>query len=235
MPEPVQYALAEGIATLTLDDGKANALSIDMIAAINAALDRAVQDRAAVLLAGRAGTFSAGFDLKTMAAGGDGARRMLRAGFELGERLLSFRAPVVAACTGHALAMGSFLLLSVDERIGADGAFRIGANEVAIGLTMPRFAIAITRQRLAPAHFHRAVINAEIYTPADAVAAGFLDRVVAPERVLDEARAAAVRLARLPRAVHTDTKLRAREPALREVRAGIEADDVDFSAFSRPR
>lgn len=230
----VAYQLDGKVATLTMDDGKVNVISSAMIQALNAALDRAVADRAAVILAGRAGTFSAGFDLPTMAKGGAPAVAMLEGGFRLAERLLSFPAPVVAACGGHALAMGVFLLLAADYRVGADGAFKVGANEVAIGLTMPRFGVEMCRQRLAPAHFHRAVINAEIYTPADAVSAGFLDRVVAPEQVMAEAQAAMGKLAALSRTTHTATKLRTREAALTAIRAAIDADIAEFRSLLKP-
>src|SRR6185436_15060577 len=194
-----------------MDDGKVNALSLDMFGELGAAFDRAKADRAAVLLCGREGVFSAGFDLRVLRAGGADATAMVRTGFELAERILAFPAPVVIACTGHAIAMGVFLVLSGDYRVGTAGRHRIGANEVAIGLTMPFFAIEMCRQRLAPAHFHRAVINAEMYAPEDAVAAGFLDRVVLASELRDVARAAAAQLAKLDRDVHTATKLRARD------------------------
>jgi enoyl-CoA hydratase len=151
-------------------------------------------------------------------------------GFELSERILSFPAPVVVACTGHALAMGAFLLLSGDYRVGADGAYKIGANEVAIGLTMPFFGVEICRQRLSPSHFHRAVINAEIFPPADAVHAGFLDRVVPGGDVAGAAFLAATELAKLDVDVHTATKRRARDHALKAIRGAIEADDDIFRA-----
>jgi enoyl-CoA hydratase len=233
MTTRVQYELKDGIAAITLDDGKANVLSLDMLSEINAALDRAAADNAAVLLCGRTGTFSGGFHLPTMMGGGINAVNMLRAGFELSHRLLSFRSPVVAACTGHALAMGAFLLLSVDYRVGADGAFKVGANEVAIGLSMPRFGVEICRQRLSPAHWHRAVINAEIYTPAASVVAGFLDRVVPQESVIEEARAELQKLAKYSRSVHTATKLRLRESTLAAIRDAIEKDDVEFRGLMK--
>jgi enoyl-CoA hydratase len=228
MPNLVSYALDGPIATITMDDGKRNALSLPMLAEINAALDRAKADRAVVVLAGREGVFSAGFDLRTLGSGGPDAARMVVTGFELGERLLSFAAPVVVACPGHAIAMGVFLLLSGDYRIGTSGPFRIGANEVAIGITMPLFGVEMCRQRLAPAHFNRAVINAEIYTPEDAVAAGFLDRVVPASGLGEAARSAALALAKLDLDVHTATKLRAREQALKAIHAAIEADDPNL-------
>jgi enoyl-CoA hydratase len=224
----VSYQAADGIATITLDDGKANVISPALLTELHAALDRAAAERAAVLLTGRAGMFSGGFDLKILMAGGPAAQDLLIRGFETAERLLSFPHPVVVACSGHALAMGVFLVLSGDHRIGAEGPFKIGANEVAIGLTMPRFGVEICRQRLAPAWFHRSVINAEIHTPEAAVSAGFLDRLVPPAELPAAARAVATTLAKLPRAVHAATKLRAREQALTAIRAAIEGDAREF-------
>jgi enoyl-CoA hydratase len=228
MPGLVAYEIDGPIATITLDDGKRNALSGEMLAQINAALDRAQADRAVVVITGREGVFSAGFDLRTLGSGGPEAASMVVTGFELGERLLSFPAPVVIACPGHAIAMGVFLLLAGDYRIGTSGPFRIGANEVAIGITMPLFGVEMCRQRLAPAHFNRAVINAEIYGPEDAVTAGFLDRVVSPSDLKEAARSTALALAKLDLDVHTATKLRARAQALKAVRAAIEGDDPNL-------
>jgi len=228
MSDIVTYKLEQPICTITLDDGKVNVLSPQMLDEINGALDQAEKDGAAVVLTGRPGKFSAGFDLAVVGRGGDEAVGMLIGGFRLAERLLSFPMPVVIACTGHALAMGSFLLLSVDYRIGADGAHKIGANEVSIGMTMPRFGVEICRQRLAPAHFHRAVIPAEIYSPAGAVEAGFLDQVVPEDELIAAARDKATALAGLSMPAHTATKLRAREEALKAVRAAIEADEAEL-------
>jgi enoyl-CoA hydratase len=223
MPPHVHYQHHDGIAEIRIDDGKVNALSQDLFRELGTAFDRAVADRA-VVLSGRPGLFSAGFDLRVLRAGGAEANALVRTGFELAERILAFPAPVVIACTGHAIAMGVFLVLAGDYRIGAQGAFRIGANEVAIGIPMPHFGIEMCRQRLAPAHFQRAVALAEMYAPEDAVAAGFLDRVVPAADVLRAAREVAAQLAKLPVEVHAASKLRARDHALRAIRAAIEAD-----------
>lgn len=228
MPELVSHRIADGVATITMDDGKVNALSPPMLAGVDAALDRAEADGAVVVLTGRPGVFSAGFDLGVLAAGGPDAVGMLRQGFELAERLLSFPRPVVVACSGHALAMGSFLLLSGDLRIGVEGDRRIAANEVAIGLTMPRAAIEILRQRLTPAHFVRATLLAETFAPEDAIAAGFLDRIVAPEELGAAAREAASQLTTLDAAAHAATKLRARSQLLAALRSAIEADQDEL-------
>ncbi len=224
MGTPVTYELKGNIARITMDDGKVNALSPAMLSGIDAALDRAAADRAPVVLRGRDGVFSAGFHLPTLRAGGPDARDMVGEGFELAVRMLSFPLPVVIACTGHAIAMAVFLLQSGDYRVGASGPYRLTANEVALGITMPRATIEISRQRLAPAHFNRAMINAEVYSPEDAVDAGFLDRVVPPSELDSATRDVAVELGQLDLDAHAATKLAARDQALRAIRAGIEAD-----------
>jgi enoyl-CoA hydratase len=224
----VTYQCKDGIAAINMDDGKMNVMSMRMMSELNLALDRAVADHAVVVLAGRDGVFSAGFDLSVLAAGGDDAFAMLMTGLRLVERLLSHPTPVVIACSGHALAMGAFLVLSADYRIGADGAFKIGTNEVAIGLTMPMSGIEICRQRLATAYFNRAVINAEIFTPSTAVAAGFLDRVVSAAELSEQAHSAAVALAKLDMAAYSATKLRVRAQTLQALALAIESDDAAF-------
>ncbi len=228
MGKPVRYELEGNIARITMDDGKVNALSPEMLQGIDAALDRAAADRAPVVLRGRDGVFSAGFHLPTLRAGGPDARDMVGAGFELAVRMLSFPLPVVVACPGHAIAMAVFLLQSGDYRVGAAGPYKITANEVALGITMPHAAIEICRQRLAPAHFNRAMINAEVYSPDDAVDAGFLDRVVPPSELDRAAREVAIELGRLDQDAHAATKLAVRDQALRAIRAGIEADGGDL-------
>jgi enoyl-CoA hydratase len=232
MAELVSYQLAGGVATIVMDDGKVNALSPAMLAAVNEALDRATADGAVVILTGRTGIFSGGFDLTTLRAGGAGAALMLEQGFLLALRLLEHPAPVVIACNGHAVAMGVFLLLSGDYLIGVDGPFRLVANEVSIGLTMPFAAIELCRQRLAPSHLVRVVGLAEAYAPSDGVAAGFLDRVVEEEDLLETATTVAVGLARLDRLAHTVSKARARQLTVTAIRSGLAIDQEGFGSFT---
>jgi enoyl-CoA hydratase len=220
----VGYQAEDGIATLRMDDGKVNVMSSVMLSEINAALDRAEAEKAVVFLTGRAGVFSAGFDLRVLREGGSPAVSMVRSGFELAERILTFPLPVVMACGGHAVAMGLFLLLSGDYRIGADGPYKLTANEVAIGLTMPHAAIEILRQRLAPAYFNRAVTLAETFAPSDAVAGGLIDRVVPPEELDKAALDVATALTKLDLQAHAASKLRARKQTAVALRAAIEAD-----------
>ena len=237
MPVPAQgelvtYQLVDGTAMIIMDDGKANALSLEMLSALNQALDRAASDDAVVVLTGRHGIFSGGFDLKVLGAGGPDAGAMLEQGFLLALRLLEHPAPLIIACNGHAVAMGIFLLLSGDYRIGINGPFRLVANEVAIGLTMPRAAIEICRQRLTPSHFNRAVILAQNYAPADAVEAGFLDRLVDGPELFETAQKVATELAQLDRAAHVATKSRARESSIAAIRKGLEIDQKIFGSLN---
>lgn len=228
MTDLVTYECSGGIATITLDDGRVNALSPGMLASINLALDRAEADNAVIILTGREGRFSGGFDLKVLRSGGVETADMLNAGFLLSLRLLSFPRPVIIACTGHAIAMGSFLVLSGDYRLGALGDFRIQANEVAIGLVMPRAATEILRQRLTPAAFTTALLLAEPFTPAEAVAAGYLDLAVDAAELMPTARAAAERFLMLDARAHLLSKLRARGPVLAALQEALEADDRDL-------
>jgi enoyl-CoA hydratase len=234
MTELLRYELDGPVATITIDDGKVNCLSLDMLRQLNQALDEAAASGAIVLLSGRDGCFSAGFDLPVLRSGGKAAHELLSAGFELAHRVLSFPAPVLAACTGHAVAMGAFLLLSADVRIGAEGPFRFTANEVAIGMTVPHAALVILRQRLTPADFNRAAVLAEVFSPGNAVAAGFLDRVVPAADLLAVSRETAAALSQLDRPSHTATKLRARKQTLAALRAAIEADEAGWTARFGP-
>lgn len=221
MSEPVTIERRQEVAVLRLDDGKANALSPGMLSAIQAGLDPAEKDASAVLLVGRPGRLSAGFDLKVMQTGPEAARDMVAAGVELLLRLYEFPVPVVTACTGHAIAAGALLLLASDARIGASGEGRIGLNEVAIGMTLPRFALELAQDRLSRRHFTRAVLEAELYAPEEAVDAGYLDRVVEPGALFDTAFAEATRLASLEQPAFRATKRAARAARAEAIRASL--------------
>lgn len=226
MGDAVGYELAGEVAVVRIDDGKANAVSPALIAALGAALDRAEREARAVLLAGRPQRFSGGFDLGIMRQGGDATLALTAAGAELALRIYGFPHPVVIACTGHAIAMGAVLLLAGDSRIGADGDFKIGLNETANGMTLPVFAVELARARLTPRALTRATLLAEIFAPADAAAVGFLDRVVAPEKVLETALAEATRLASAINTVAlARSKQRLRAATIAHIRRTL-ADDM---------
>ncbi len=224
MGQLVTYTLTDGVAVIAMDDGKANAMSLAMQQEINSALDQAETDNAPVIFTGRSGILSAGFDLKTLAAGGQPAVDMLNGGLQLSLRLLSFPMPVIAACGGHAIAMGVFLLLSCDYRIGVKGNFRYTANEVAIGMTMPFSTIEILRQRVTPAALSRSVLLAEVFTPDNAIETGFLDAVVDEAELINAALTTAQSFLALNATAHAHSKKRLREPVISAIKEGLSKD-----------
>lgn len=215
--------LRDGVAHITLDDGKVNAMSAAMLADIGEALDAAEDAGAIAVLRGREGIFSAGFDLPTFARGAAAAREMVAAGARLLERLLGFPRPVVTVCTGHAYPMGAFLMLAADVRFGVEGPWRIGMNEVAIGLTVPRFAMELARHRLAPPGLAR-VATAPLFGPREALRLGYLDRVASPEALDESVEEELGRLGGLDMDHFPATKARANAPVLRALRAALERD-----------
>jgi enoyl-CoA hydratase len=221
---PATITIENDIALIRMDDGKANAINFDMLAALNAALDRAEKEAKAIVIAGREGRFSGGFDLKAFASlGMDGVYKLLDGGAELILRLYGGPLPVVAACTGHAIAMGTFILHACDTRIGAAGDYKIGANEAVTGMNLPIFAIALSQDRLNPRHLTRATVQGFIYDPAGAVEAGYLDYIVAPEQVEAQALAAAAQLAMLPATSYAWNKNAVRKATLDRIRASLNA------------
>ena len=224
MSELVTYNLTDGVATVTLANGKVNAISPDVIAGLNRALDQAEQDKAVVILTGQPGILSGGYDLKVMVSSPQAALDLVAAGSTLARRMLAHPYPIIVACPGHAVAKGAFLLLSSDYRIGVDGPFNIGLNEVKIGMTMHQVGIAIARDRLTTPVFQRSVINAEMFNPQGALSAGFLDRVVAAEELLPVANEVAQQLKGLNMGAHKKTKLKVRKLLLETLDAAIETD-----------
>lgn len=237
--DSVQYSLQNGVATIRIDDGKRNALSPQVLREIYAALDQAEADSATVILTGRESVFSAGFDLKVMRRGGLDALRMLRAGYALTARVLTYPHPVIVACNGHVMAMGVFLMLSADHVIGSRGDFKIAANEVAIGLTMPRVAAAMLRHRLNPAAFQRAVVLSEFFDVEGALIAGFFDEIVEPAALMSRAEARAATAQNLDPRAHAASKRRIRAALVRKIRFSIPLDLMDAALLgargARPR
>jgi enoyl-CoA hydratase len=219
------YSRSGPVGTIVMDDGKANVMSVAMLNALHAAFDQAEKDKTVVILKARGKHFSGGFDLGVFAKGSaEDQYLMVKAGAELALRILSSPTPVVAACQGNAFPMGAFLIMSSDHRIAAEGNYRIGMNEVAIGLTVPRFAIEIARQRLTPAYFSRVVMTAEMFGPAEAVTAGFFDRMVPADALDSAAEEAAQALSTLNMPAHAATKARARGTVIKMIRGMIDED-----------
>jgi enoyl-CoA hydratase len=229
-PAPVTYALEDGVAVLRLDDGKVNVISHRVIDLMHRFLDNAEGEARAVAIIGRPGKLSAGFDLTEMTAGIERTRALVGAGGKLLMRIFGHPQPVVVAVTGHALAAGALLTLSCDTRIGADGPAKIGLNETAIGMGLPLYATELAQARLSPAHLTRGAVQAEIYDPAGAVEAGYLDQVVPA----DECEAAAItearRLGQFRTGAYSHTKLALRGALIDRVLAGIDADMASLTA-----
>ncbi len=216
--------ITNDIALIRMDDGKANAINFEMIAALNAALDTAEADAKAIVLAGRDGRFSGGFDLNAFASlGADGVYKLLDAGAELLLRLYGCPRPVVAACTGHAIAMGVFILNACDTRVGAAGEYKIGANEAITGMNLPIFAMELARDRLSPQHLTRAMVQGFIYNPEGAVEAGYLDMLADADKVEAKAMAVAGQLAQLPGKAYAWNKKSIRKATLDRIRASLGA------------
>lgn len=239
MSERVKYELRDGIARITLDDGKVNVMSSAMLDDIGAAFDRAEREAEIVVLrSARPGIFSAGFDLKVFASG-DAAKSldMVRAGAELALRLMAFPHPTIGVIEGHAYPMGTFLLLACDVRLGAEGPYRMGLNEVAIGIAPPSFAIELARSRVHPAWLSRTVVLGEMYEPADALTAGFLDRVVAPEAMDASLTQIVTVLRAIHKPSHAVAKKRLRQGAMDAIRAAIDREltMAAYEASSRAR
>jgi enoyl-CoA hydratase len=167
------------VTVVTVDDGKANAMSFPVIDALQAEISGAAESSRAIVLAGRPGIFSAGLDLAVVKSG-DRAEldRLFERCTDLYRTLLRSPVPIVAACSGHALAGGALLLLCSDWRVGLRGDFRIGFNEMAIGMPLPEFGSGVARVRLERSRFVRATVLAELTDPAEAVRVGFLDETV---------------------------------------------------------
>lgn len=222
----VTYRYDAGVAYITMDDGKVNVMSPEMLHDLDTALDRAQSDKATVVLRSACeGVFSAGFDLRIFASN-DPVRslEMVRAGADLALRLMAFPNPTIGIMEGHAFPMGTFLLLACDIRIGTLGKFRMGLNEVAIGISPPRFAIELARSRLHPAWLSRTVTLGEMFEPQDAVTAGFLDRAVPPAEVNGALEEVLSALKGVNVSMHAMAKHNLRKQAMAAVREAIDAD-----------
>lgn len=222
--EVLSYTLEGTTAVLRMDDGKANALSDAMIEALVTSLDRAEKEATAIILTGRPDRFCAGFDLKVMMSGPENAKALLIRGSALLMKLYGVAIPLVIACTGHALAGGALVLLTGDVRIGASGAYRIGLNEVSIGLPVPVLAMELARDRLVTADLPRATLMSQIYTPEEAARVGYLDTVLPAADIMSRAKEEAAKLGALSRTAYAATKTRLRGKTITHINATLEDD-----------
>lgn len=212
MQELIEFTVEDRVATITMNDGKANIMSEQMLLALAGAFAAArAADAIVILKSGLARTFSAGFDVKQLASVEiDASRRMVQAGAALIVDMMRHPHPVISVCAGHAYPMGAFLLLASDVRIGVHGEYRIGLNEVTIGIAVPDFALALCRSRLSCSHLYRTAALGQMFRPAEALDAGFLDTLVATEACDETVAAITGQMLAIDHAAHTSTKLRLR-------------------------
>jgi enoyl-CoA hydratase len=212
----MEYTVINNIATLTFDDGKANAVGPRFLDDVNAGLDRAQAEQVgAVILRGREGIFSGGFDLEEFKKGVELGMTMVERGFDLLVRLYSFPLPLIAACTGHCVAMGAFIVMACDSRIGSQGNFKISLPETAIGMELTPLLLALTTARISRQHMTRVALQSEVYNPEQAVEAGFIDEAVAAGLLDARTMEVALKLASLPQAQYAANKLSIRANTLR--------------------
>ena len=224
MESPVVYTLEGKVAVLQMDDGKANALSQAMLDALSSALDRAEKEASAIVLTGRAGRFCAGFDLKTMMSSPENARGLLRSGADVLMKLYGIGLPLVIACSGHALAGGALVVLTGDVRYGAAGDFRIGLNEVSIGLPVPTLAMELARDRIVKSELPAATLMSKIYDPEAAVRANFLDEVSPADQLMTRAMTEATRLSSLSKVAYAASKARLRKATIDHILSTLDSD-----------
>ncbi|MEO1659875.1 MAG: crotonase/enoyl-CoA hydratase family protein [Pseudomonadota bacterium] len=224
MSAPATIEIKDEIAIITMDDGKANAINPPMLEALHACLDQAEKEAKVVIITGREGRFSGGFDLKLMMSlPGEEVKALVDGGGKLAHRLYSFPMPVIAACNGHGVAMGCFILLSCDVRIGTVGAFKIGANETQINMVLPIFASELVKARVADDYKTRSMVFGELFDPETAVKAGYLDSVVNADSLLATAKAHAEAILPLSSPSLTGNKRLLREETLATIAASLPA------------
>lgn len=224
MSELVKCVIEDGIAEITLHNGKVNAISHELIAEFHQALDAAEKEKAIVILTSAGGLLSGGYDLKVMQKSMEDAMALVTEGSKLTRRMMAFPTPIIAACPGHAVAKGAFLLLCSDYRIGVEGDFKIGLNEVQIGMVMHHAGIEMARHAVTKKYFTRSVICGEMFSPEVAVEAGFLDQLVPADKLMATAKFVAKAMKGLNMRAHHGTKLKSREATLAAMDKAIEVD-----------
>ena len=210
------------VSIIHMDDGKVNVFSPEMIQNFEKIMDQIPTNKGSVLITGRPGMFSAGFDLKVMMSSPENAAAMVKSGFLMLKRNFSFPRPVVAACSGHAIALGAFLLCSSDYRVGWEGDFKVGANELRNNMIVPTPILEIAKFKLTKSHKQRALLNAEMYSIKDSIEPGYIDEVASPESFYDVALAKAKDLATLAHPQYDQTKKLDQEDVLPKISKGIE-------------
>jgi len=224
MTDPIATLSKENdISIIKLDDGKANAFSYDMLSQVNELLKKVPRDSGALVITGREGLFSGGFDLKTLATGDmEKITKMVQLGYRLLLELFSFDRPIVAAVSGHSIALGLFVTCSADYRIAIDGKYVCQANEVRNNMDIPTQIMEIIRARVNKKYFYSAVYHSDAYSVQDSIEVGYIDEVVSEDQFMKRVMEKAKELATLPHPFYANTKKTAQD----DVRQKI-ADAID--------
>ena len=228
----IKTEVQDGLCLVHLNDGKANAINKAFLDGLSEAMDRAEADQQSMVLIGRPGFFSGGLDLKTLPSlPPDELLAVLKQFGEVMMRLFVFPQPVVAACTGHAIAGGSVTLLACDERVATEGKFKLGLNETAIGLSLPLFVVEFARCQIGPQHLQAVITNGELFTPEQARDIGLVQLVLPPDDVIPAAIKRAKELSVLPGQAYADNKKAIRGPFDQLGRNAYEEELVRFQGF----
>ena len=227
MTDQIATLTSDGdVSIITLNDGKANVFSPEMSKAVSSLLDQVPEDKGSLVITGRPGIFSAGFDLKIISSGDASAvSSMIKTGFTLLARVYNFPRPVIAACSGHGVALGAFLLCCADYRIGAKGQFIVQANETRNNMSIPTPILEISKTRISKTHWYRAILNAEAYPIEKAIEPGYLDEVVEAESLMTRAMEVANDLATLGHPHYKITKNLDQKDTLKRIHDAIEENN----------
>lgn len=234
----LHQSIHDGILTVRLERGKANALDRDLLHALAGALDAFERDPGihAAVLTGTGSIFCAGVDLyRVLDGGADYARAFVPLLTSTLHRLFACPKPVVAAINGHAIAGGCVLAAACDYRLMADGPGTIGVPELTVGIPFPLVAIEILRFATSTAHLQELVYRGTTYSTSAAYERGLVDEVVSPDVLADRAIAVARRLASEPVARFRLTKQQLRAPTIAAIAAhGAQTDAAVLAEWERP-
>lgn len=214
--------ITDGIAVITMNDGKANAFGFDMMTALNDCFDEAEAQADVIVLTAIGGAMCAGFDLKVMRNEPDRAGEMVAMGGKLMTRIFGNDKPVIIASPGHGIAAGGLLMLAADYRIGAEGDARYGLNESAIGMVLPPFGLDLAVFKLNNKYLDMCFAGAELIDPATAVKAGFLDETVAADKLMARAMEKAQEMQKLDGKAYAGNKRLIRGPVTDKMAGDLE-------------
>lgn len=214
----MEFELKSDIAFISIDDGKANVVSHLFVDGMMENLERAEAEAKAVVIHAREGMFSAGFDLKELQKGQAEAAALVGRGMEMLTSLYAHPQPVVAACDGHAIGLGAFILLASDFRLGSAADYNVTLPETAIGMPFTPVLMALIKDRISSAQQTTAVLQSKPFSATEAATSGFLDKVVSRDLLKDETQALAEALIQLPGEIYGINKQDLRSHSLQTMR-----------------